>query len=180
MTVTINGTTGVSLADTNAVPTAAIQANAVTQAKLATGISGTGPAFSAYPSSNQNLTNNTWTKLQMNQEDFDTASCYDTTNYRFTPNVAGYYQITGSTNFSANATNTRFLSIYKNGTIHKVLQVTVPNSINYMNIGGSCLIYFNGSTDYVELYALQNSGSTLATSADQAEMYFQGALVRAA
>jgi hypothetical protein len=34
MPVVINGSTGVSLADTNAVPTAAIQANAVTFAKL--------------------------------------------------------------------------------------------------------------------------------------------------
>ena len=35
MPVVINGSTGVSLADTNAVPTAAIQANAVTTAKIA-------------------------------------------------------------------------------------------------------------------------------------------------
>ena len=141
---------------------------------------GNGPAFSAYPSANQNMTNGVWTKLQMNVEEFDTASCYDTSNYRFTPQVAGYYQITGSSNFSANATNTRFLSVYKNGSSLKVLQAVVPNSINYMNVGGSCLVYLNGSTDYVELFAMQNSGGTLATSASSSEMYFQGFLARAA
>lgn len=141
---------------------------------------GNGPAFSAYPSANQNMTTGVWTKLQMNVEEFDTASCYDTSNYRFTPQVAGYYQITGAGNFSANSTNTRFLSVYKNGSSFKVLQAVVPNSINYMNVGGSCLVYLNGSTDYVELFAMQNSGGTLATSASSSEMYFQGFLARAA
>lgn len=37
MSVTINGTTGVSLCDTNAVPTAALQAGAVTTAKITDG-----------------------------------------------------------------------------------------------------------------------------------------------
>ena len=138
------------------------------------------PAFSAYSNSNQNLTTGVWTKLQINTEEFDTAGCYDTSNYRFTPTTAGYYQIIGGSNFSANSTNSRFLDVYKNGSAYKVLQVTVPNSINYMDLNGSCIVYMNGSTDYVELYAMQNSGSTLVTSASLSEVYFQGVLVRAA
>jgi hypothetical protein len=45
------------------------------------------------------ITSNTFTKVQINTEEFDTNSNFDsTTNYRFTPTVAGYYQVNGSVN----------------------------------------------------------------------------------
>ena len=60
------------------------------------------PAFSAYQSTGQTLSSSTWTKIQLQTEEFDTASCYDNaTNYRFTPNVAGYYQVNGVFAFSS-------------------------------------------------------------------------------
>jgi hypothetical protein len=43
---------------------------------------------------------------------------------------------------------------------------------------GSVLIYFNGTTDYVELYAYLSAGQTL--NATSALVYFQGFLARAA
>ena len=50
------------------------------------------PAFEAFLSSNQTVTDNTTTKIQFNSEVFDTDNCYDnSTNYRFTPTVAGKY-----------------------------------------------------------------------------------------
>ena len=36
-----------------------------------------GPAFSAYRSTNQSLSGQTWTKVQFDTKEFDTASCYD-------------------------------------------------------------------------------------------------------
>ena len=60
-----------------------------------------GPAFKAYQSSAQTLANTTFTKISFDTEVFDTASCYDnSTNYRFTPNVAGYYYIKGMVRFA--------------------------------------------------------------------------------
>jgi len=58
-------------------------------------VSGNMPAFLVYPSaSSTNLTSSTWTKIVFNTEVFDTNNNFDsTTNYRFTPTVAGYYQI---------------------------------------------------------------------------------------
>lgn len=145
------------------------------------GVPVNGPAFSAYSNIGQSLANNTSVKLQFNIEEFDTNSCFDsTTNYRFTPTVAGYYQISGAANCSANATNTRFLRLYKNGSNYKEFQAITTNGTNYMTLSGSALVYFNGSTDYVELYILQNSGSTLITSGSQSEVWFTGAMVRAA
>jgi hypothetical protein len=44
----------------------------------------------------------------------------------------------------------------------------------------SALIYMNGSTDYVELYAYQNAGGSQTSGTGSAENYFQASLVRAA
>ena len=81
-------------------------------------VSGNMPAFSAYANANQNVTNATWTKVTINTEEFDTANCFDsTTNYRFTPNVAGYYWL-GST-IAVGAPNNRYTAyLYKNGSVY--------------------------------------------------------------
>ena len=53
------------------------------------------PAFYAYLSSSQDINDSTNTKVQFNTELFDTDNTYDnSTNYRFTPGVAGKYVIT--------------------------------------------------------------------------------------
>ena len=54
-------------------------------------VSGNMPAFSAYRSTSQSISNATWSKVQFQTEEFDTAGYYDNaTNYRFTPLIAGY------------------------------------------------------------------------------------------
>ena len=47
-------------------------ANSITQSMMSTGLAGTGPAFSAYASSGQTLSVNTYTKVTINTKDFDT------------------------------------------------------------------------------------------------------------
>jgi hypothetical protein len=139
-------------------------------------VAGNGPAFSAYQSSAQTLSSTTYTKIQLQTEEFDTANCFDsTTNYRFTPNVAGYYQISGGT-ASVLASAVYQTIIYKNGSAFKF----VGNAAIDATRGqwGSALIYFNGTTDYVELYAYLSTGQTL--NATSALVYFQGFLARAA
>ena len=57
----------------------------------------TGPAgdpyFMARMDGNQTATDNTETVVEFDAEDYDSGGCFNTTNYRFTPNVAGYYYI---------------------------------------------------------------------------------------
>lgn len=145
-------------------------------------VSGNMPAFSAYASAGQTLANNTFTKIQINTEEFDTASCFDaTTNYRFTPNVAGYYQVSGAVMFTANATNIRLSAIYKNGTIYKSGNTTSAPAADQPVTCVSALVFLNGSTDYVELYALQDSGGSLVTTPiSNWSTYFQAVMVRSA
>jgi hypothetical protein len=97
--------------------------------------------------------------MQFNTEVYDTNSNYDNvTNYRFTPTIAGKYFVYSGLSmysdsaFSAYVFNT---AIYKNGTVYKI----TPNNANnsYPESERFCfvssVIDFNGSTDYVEIYA---------------------------
>jgi len=178
MTVTISGTSGVSLCDTNSVPTAAIQASAITQPKVATAVAGTGPAFAAYATTGLSLSNNTWTKIPLQAKYFDTASAFDnTTNYRFQPTIAGYYQINGAISNGAFNGGVAAAGIYKNGTVIAKSLITNGGQGTINTV--STIVSLNGSTDYIELYGFQNSGGSLST-ASSADTNLSGALVRSA
>jgi len=174
MSIVINGSGTITGITAGGLPDATI-----TQAELATGVAGTGPAFSAYQSSAQSVSNASFTKVQLQTEEFDTNGNFDnTTNYRFTPTVAGYYQINGSINFGT-ASGITLSIIYKNGVRFKDGQ-SFQNSAVGNSSTVSALVYLNGSTDYIELYAYQTSGSSQNSGASQNATYFQGSLVRAA
>jgi hypothetical protein len=146
-------------------------------------VSGNMPAFSAYLSANQSITTNTFTKLAANTKEFDTASCYDNvTNYRFTPTVAGYYQVTGNIYFNSSSGNSlNRIAIYKNGSVFKYGTLNYPSSAPADSVASmTALIYMNGTTDYVELYGLQVSSSLPIFSSGITNSYFQAALVRGA
>lgn len=177
MPITINGTgtiAGISVgglengcvneADlaTAAVTNTKLASGAVTPDKLATTI--VGPAFSAYNNAAQTLTNSVETKVILNTEEFDTASAFDsTTNYRFQPAVAGYYQFNaiirpkGSTNFSI-----AYCALWKNGS--SFVRGTEWNGVTTaqtLQLQTNYLVYLNGSTDYIELYAFIFGSGTL-------------------
>lgn len=182
MTVTINGTDGVSAVAANAVGAGDIQSAAVSQSNLATGVAGTGPAFSAYMSANQTISINTWTKVIFNTESFDTNSNYDpTTNYRFTPTVAGYYSISlvATMNDTAAGGSTEYSAIYKNGAIFSSVK-NRDNDGQSRNMSQSTLVYCNGSTDYIEIYAYQGGGTSGNIVGTAGNSVFSGFLARAA
>lgn len=164
-------------ATTGSVGTTYIADANVTQAKLASGVAGNGPAFSAYPSSTQTVTQSTWTKLACNTEEFDTNSNYDTTSYRFTPTVAGYYQVIGSASVTTVAQTYNQLAIYKNGSRFKDGIISSASGSYYFSV--SALVYLNGSTDYIELYG-QTTGGTPTFSAGPTATFFQASMVRSA
>jgi hypothetical protein len=173
----------------NAIPATAGAVNStylldgsVTQAKLASGVAGNGPAFSAWLSSNQTVSNTTFTKLQANTEEFDTASCYDnSTNYRFTPNVAGYYQVNGNINITSSNNTDVLCLIYKNGSSLKWGNYATRTSVNFdQGSVASALIYCNGTTDYLELFGYTAGTGTLQFIGSQQRTFFQASLVRSA
>ena len=165
----------------NSVVTAKITDANVTQAKLAAGVAGNGPAFSAFFNGSQTINDNSATAVALNTEEFDTNSCFNTSTYRFTPNVAGYYQISGAVYFSTASINYGAAIIGKNGSAYKYGPQNANGAYTYGSTV-SAIIYFNGTTDYVELWAYQNSGvaRTLQSSASPLYNYMTGAMVRAA
>ena len=126
-------------------------------------------SFQAYRDSSQSVSADTWTKIQLNAEEYDTDNYFDaTTNYRYTPQVAGKYFIYGQTRSSV-ALTAHYSAIYKNGS--KIHQAHQDGSV-----GSEVPIYstvdMNGSTDYVELYAYYQGGSN--SNHGQAMVYFGG------
>jgi len=152
---------------------------AATGLKWAAAASTSGPAFRAYrASSNQSFSQNTWTKVQLNAESFDTASCFDSsTNYRFTPNKAGYYQFNASLYVNKTGASVSASAIYINGlTASKMYEWT--NTSTYFILGNSDLIYLNGTTDYAEYYVFDADPSARNVAADITESYFSGEWIR--
>lgn len=156
---------------------------------LSTGstFAGTGPAFRAYLGANQSVTSATDNKIQLSVEVFDTASCFNPTGstvggipaYAYKPNVAGYYQFTGNLYVLGTALVYNFIQIFKNG-VQDSATIYGPFS-GVSSIGSvSALIYMNGSTDYVELYAQANGTAPLNYIGTSSYCFFSGALVRAA
>jgi len=133
---------------------------------------GNGPAFSAWQNSAQTLTSNVLTKILYQSELWDTNSNYDTSTSRFTPTVAGYYQINAAVCTGASSSQ-QLLAIYKNGALYQ--RNDIP-SININQI--SSIVSLNGSTDYIEIYASFGTGQI--TSANVNLNWFNGALVRSA
>lgn len=169
----------------NAIPATAGAVNStylldasVTQAKLAAGVAGNGPAFSVYSSSYASASANTWTKITWNTEDFDTNSNFASST--FTPTVAGYYQVNASIEFVAiGVAGNIQMAFYKTGSrFIDGPRLQIPAGTNFQT-SMSALIYCNGSTDTIEVYGQQSSG-TMNIGSNSSTFKFTGCLVRAA
>jgi len=152
-----------------------------TGVKWATAGGGSGPAFLAYrATSTQSVSGGTYTKVQFNAESFDTDSCYDpTTNYRFTPNKAGYYQVNISINPYLSSANFSVWRLYFNGA--SVRQNSTDAGYGQgQALAFSTLIYMNGSTDYIEVYLYTEVSSNLdaAPSGTNFQNSFSGVWIR--
>ena len=156
--------------------TVTLPAASGTMLTTASTFGGTGPAFSAYQTGTAQVVGaGVWTKIVINTEEFDTNSNFDsTTNYRFTPTVAGYYQVSATIQYAGDATTGA--AIYKNGSSFKTGHFSSLGQGRASTV--SALINFNGSTDYVEFYAFCNVTGTLTNGVSTT--WFQAAMVRSA
>ena len=145
-------------------------------------VSGNMPAFAVWGSSGTSLTNNINTKITYDTEEFDTNNNFASS--RFTPTVAGYYQISGSVQISVSSGfSVRGLaSIYKNGSEYKRGGYQWPNTGGSTSTYQVCsVVYLNGSTDYVELFGFNESAnSPIFDGSGGSACYFSGSLVRTA
>ena len=170
---------------TTIIPSAVAGSNTATL-PAATGtvmVSGNMPAFSAYgnTATPQAITTATLTKVLLPNTNFDTTSGMFASS-RFTPTIAGYYIITAGVGDSTGAsTGIIQCFIYKNSTRYAFS--ASPNNTGGSNPSLSQIIYFNGSTDQVELYINQTSGSSMnvgGTSTASQGVFLTGSMVRSA
>ena len=164
-TVTL-GTSG----ETFALGTGALQSNLLT------------PAFAMRGSgSNQTVTDNTFTKAELNVADIDTDSACDTsTNYRFTvpSGKAGNYFICASLNAYTSTNDQQVFDglIYKNGSSIASNLLQYSNSANQgrHTMYSQAIVVDLAASDYIELYGRISGGSTEAFRRDDRSMLLNG------
>lgn len=128
------------------------------------------PILHMYQSTTQSLADTTWAAITMNAEFIDTQNGHSTTvnNSRFTPNRAGLYELFGQVSFAVNSVGDRGAQFRKNGS--QIIQAPygvyrAPATAAFFGAANcSATIELNGTTDYIELWGIQNSGAALSTA----------------
>jgi hypothetical protein len=133
------------------------------------------PAFSAYAGSATSLAATAFTKVEFSVEDFDTNGNFASS--RFTPTVAGYYQINAAVQLVGTITYA-MAALYKNGSAYKYSDQEQTQNDPIKSI--SALVYLNGSTDFVEVFAYNGTVSPVNTVASALVTWFDGHLARIA
>jgi hypothetical protein len=158
-----------SSGDTITIPSGAT----ITNSGTATGFGGNNtPLFRAEVTATQSIPTATYTKVAFDTEVYDPQGTYDhTTNYRWTPAVAGYVYISASAGFGGAGDFNDFLcAVYKNGA-------------NISTTGGAFWNYDTREThvidladddDYYEAYVYQNSGGAKDLASNPNYTQFQG------
>jgi hypothetical protein len=130
------------------------------------------PAFHAYLGSNQTVANNTVTRINFNTELFDSDGCYDnSTNYRFTPGVAGkyflYYQMKNN-----NQTDYIYSRIRKNNSDIQI--ETHYTGADVDDFARGFTIVDSDADDYFDIHLQQTKGSDQTVSSGAQNTFFGG------
>jgi hypothetical protein len=173
-TITMSGTLAVTNGGTGATTASAARTNL--------GLA-YGPAFSAYPATAQTISSSaTLVKVNFGTEEFDTNNNFASS--RFTPTVAGYYQVDSTVRLDSGGPGTGecMIVVFKNGAEAKRGWNSSGTSFatDWWSMSVSTLVYCNGSTDYLEIYIQQVSGGSRTTTPYANISYFQAFLARPA
>lgn len=149
----------------------------VTGAQIAAMVRSTVTTFSAYPAANQTgIANATFTKVNMDTENWDVGGYFDTTNKRWTP-PAGKVRMSARVSTGAGqSVGTCLLCLYKNGARFRDGSPGYAQTANDGACEGSWLVDANG-TDYFEIYIILATGGTAQVNAAAQLTRFEGELL---
>ena len=136
--------------------------------------------WSLTKSAGQNVANVTNVAITFDVETFDTNSFHTSSDAKITipSGKGGKYLIVATVVFSTNTSNSRLIALYKNGSVLKYM-VTAPGvSGGYVRIVASAIVDAV-ATDYFELYAYQDSGSTLTIVETTTDTTYSGTFLGA-
>ena len=124
------------------------------------------PAFMAHKTDgNQSISSDTATLITFNTEVFDDDNVYDnSTNYRFTPAIAGKYYISAQTDFEGSNITANWIYIYKNGAKHWGSHHDASNH-TYITQAIGAIVEAN-TTDYFEIYVYLDTTGTPKVKGD--------------
>lgn len=170
-----DGIIGADKLATNSVTTVKVSNANITSGKLASGVIPTNtPAFRANLSGAQSISADTATKVAFATEAFDSDGKYDTSNYRFTPTIAGKYLIYVRIGYQEHNTGAGSLTdqaglysrIYVNGSaVADVGNHSAVSSLQGVISAVSTAIVTLDNNDYVEAFTLQQ-GNTSSQAAN--------------
>jgi len=168
----------------SSVGTSQLVDGAVSSSKLSSGKSNmtNTPSFMAYLNGNQNVSDATYTKVNLNAEQFDTNSAFDSsTNYRFTvpSGQAGKYVISFYVEgYSSGAAQLRGVNseIRKNGSKYHRLRMDFTNNEGNLFFNSASLIIDLAVGDYIELWGYVNgtSGQTMFLGDGDTQCFMSG------
>jgi hypothetical protein len=136
------------------------------------------PAFEAKLTSDQAISDNTLTKIGFNSVELDTDSKYSTSDYRFTPTIAGKYFVYSQVNGFAGGDSdlvTITLQIRKNGSVVRFSFVEPSNNFGKTHTLNCSSILTLDSDDYVEIFASidgnSNGGEVIQGTSNSATFF---------
>ena len=129
------------------------------------------PAFEVQLSGNQSTSADTWTKVTFDTELFDTDNTF--ASNKFTPGESGKYLLGASLAWEGlgNA-KTAYCAIYKNGSQYNS-GITAPG-VGAADTATINIIVDSNTTDYFEVYALQNDSTINLIGNSAPECVFWG------
>ena len=135
------------------------------------------PSFHAYNPQNGSVANDTSVVVSNNTELLDSSAAYDTSTYKFTPQVAGYYFLYANVRYQSGTTDFDRINlrITKNGSAALHAR---NNNKDYSTVCVSGTVQANGSSDYFQMTSYQNSGGSINITTDDEFTYFGGFLIK--
>jgi hypothetical protein len=141
--------------------------------RLKTYIGNSTPVFRAHNNANQVIANNSDVTVRFNQEDFDPQSTFNTSDYKFTPAVAGKYFLTATVRMAA-ATDGGINEIYMRKNSSTVASArTNPGSGNaFAQTINNVVVADTDDEFYIQIY--QNTGGNVNCSGGDTATFFTG------
>lgn len=115
--------------------------------------------------STQSASNGTETAITFTSETYDTNAFHDnstnTSRITIPSGKNGKYLFTGCYSFAQNASGVRYLNLKVNNTTNLYLEIENSNSSGFDQFNSFSFVFDLVATDYVEMFALHNSGGSL-------------------
>ena len=125
----------------------------------------------------QSISANTNTVAQWEFVTLDTGSYWDSTNHRYTPQVAGFYLFGGVLRFATSAGQYVNSRLRKNSSGISQIQFNTGSSSTDIFSNGAIpipnhMVQLNGSTDYVDVSFSSENAATLHDAASEQSVFW--------